>query len=100
MEYIFTGWCKDVDTNTDKVWSAIKLRDNGYEGDYLTVWGRRGAKLQGKVLKDQTEWDMHKLCASKEKKGYNRLSPEEFNNVYPDFQQDLEQSAFWAALSI
>lgn len=107
MKYEWIGWCKE--DNHDKVWGIIKLRDEDNETPALrwykrraTVcifWGRRGKKLQTKVTTDYVE-TLNKLISSKSKKGYKSISKENLDSVYPEFQTDLEQTAFWATLSI
>jgi hypothetical protein len=53
MDYRFIGWC--CEDMHDKVWIAIMLRSDesckyGYgRARWVTVWGRRGKKLQHKV---------------------------------------------------
>ena len=101
MHYEFIGWCKDG--GHDKVWGVIVLeRDiNKYVYDpnhrVAYFWGRRGKKLQTKVSVD-SQRDINKLIDSKTKKGYKRVNLDELNEVYPEFETDLHQTAFWATL--
>jgi hypothetical protein len=95
MNYEFIGWCKE--DNHDKVWGVIKLREN--DNTVCVFWGRRGKKLQTKVS-SETYRDMYRLIDSKTRKGYQKVSKEKLNEVYPEFQTDLEQTAFWATLSL
>ena len=101
MHYEFIGWCKDE--GHDKVWGVIVLeRDiNKYVYDpnhrVAYFWGRRGKKLQTKVSVD-SQRDINKLIDSKTKKGYKRVNLDELNEVYPEFETDLHQTAFWATL--
>jgi predicted DNA-binding WGR domain protein len=92
MEYHFIGWCREG--NSDKVWVCIRLRDQ----TWATVWGRRGKKLQHKVITDTSTWDIEKLENSKFKKGYKCLEKVELDTVYPEFEQDLEKTTMWAML--
>ena len=93
MNYKFIGWCKE--DNHDKVWGAINIGD----GKVLTVWGRRGAKLQTKVVYDN--WDLTKLIRKKENsKGYKSIEKYELDEVYPEFEADLEKTAMWATLKL
>lgn len=90
MKYQFIGWCKEG--THDKVWGAITIGD----GKVLTVWGRRGTKLQTKVVSD--DWDLTKLIRKKRNNGYNEIQEYELEEVYPEFKQDLEKTMVWASL--
>jgi hypothetical protein len=103
MEYRYIGWCKDEKTNTDKVWGAIELQSptTSYSGDgkYVTFWGRRGAKLQTKIW-EGSNYDAKEMFLKKQSKGYQSVEKDELDEVYPEFQQDLEKTAFWATFKI
>lgn len=103
MRYAYIGWCKDEKTNSDKVWGAIELVEpsTSYNGDgkYVTFWGRRGAKLQTKIV-EGTRWDVHKPFLKKLDKGYKEIQEHELDEVYPEFKSDLEKTAFWATFKI
>ena len=103
MKFKYIGWCKDEKTNTDKVWGAIELQapTSSYSGDgkYVTFWGRRGAKLQTKIVQGSL-WDVHYLFLKKINKGYKEIQEHELDEVYPEFKSDLEKTAFWATLKI
>ena len=92
MEYHFIGWCREG--NSDKVWVCIRLRDQ----TWATVWGRRGKKLQHKVIADTSTWDIEKLESSKRQKGYRSIEKFDLDTVYPEFEQDLEKTTMWAML--
>jgi predicted DNA-binding WGR domain protein len=101
MNFEFIGWCQE--DNHDKVWGVIVLeRDiNKYvyypDHKICVFWGRRGKKLQTKIS-TESQRDINKLIGSKTKKGYDRINLENLHKVYPEFQQDLEQTAFWSML--
>lgn len=95
MEYHFIGWCSDPSENHDKVWGAIKLKDY----TYVTFWGRRGKKLQTKIV-ECSAWDMDRQCEKKRDKGYTSVNKDHLDRVYPEFENDLKQTAFWATLSV
>jgi hypothetical protein len=101
MRYVHIGWCRDG--SSDKVWGAICLQEAtaSYRGDgkFVTFWGRRGAKLQTKII-EGTSWDVHKLFLKKQDKGYKEVEKNELDEVYPEFQKDLEKTAFWATFKI
>jgi predicted DNA-binding WGR domain protein len=92
MNFRFIGWCKQG--SADKVWGVINLIDD----QVLTVWGRRGAKLQTKV--GPYDWSLSRLISKKEEKGYRSIDENELNQVYPEFQSDLEKTAIWATLKL
>jgi predicted DNA-binding WGR domain protein len=92
MKYEFIGWC--CEDNHDKVWVAINLQP----GKWLTVWGRRGAKLQTKMM-NSSSWDMQKLINKKRAKGYDGLQKQGLDHVYPEFETDLEKVAIWSMLT-
>ena len=101
MKYLHIAWCKDENSNSDKVWGVIDLTNNGYfkNNKLVTFWGRRGAKLQTKLW-EGSGWDAKELFLKKQTKGYRPVDLDELNEVYPEFQQDLEKTAFWATFKI
>lgn len=98
MKYSFIGWCRDEETNSDKVWGIIKLSGNAYRGSYVSFWGRRGKKLQTKIHKDQDDWTMFCMAEKKEEKGYQKINEHKLSTVYPDFEKDLQKTAVWSIL--
>jgi hypothetical protein len=119
MKYKHIGWCKEG--NSDKVWGIICLDygnkpydpnkggianynsvTDGYyldEGTFVTFWGRRGKKLQTKIW-EGSNWDAKEMFLKKQDKGYRSVEFDELNKVYPEFQSDLEKTAFWATLKV
>jgi hypothetical protein len=105
MKYIHIGWCKE--DNHDKVWGIILLAEDVPVSDawhfltnkYVTFWGRRGAKLQTKVVTGR-QYDMDELFRKKTKRGYKEIEEWQLDEVYPEFKSDLEKTAFWATLKI
>lgn len=98
MNYHWIGHCKEG--TSDKVWGLIRLTNRSYENDYVAFWGRRGKKLQTKIHSNLISWEATKLCDKKENNGYTTINPARLNEVYPEFEQDLEKTAFWATLRI
>lgn len=96
MEYNFIGWCQEG--SSDKVWVCIQLNGDRWGGTFVTVWGRRGKKLQHRVNDHASSWDMEKLVNSKHKKGYTKIDKENLDKVYPEFEHDLEAIGIWALL--
>ena len=105
MKYVHIGWCREG--VHDKVWGIILLAEDvqispswPYNGNkYLTFWGRRGAKLQTKLV-DGRDWEMDELFRKKKNKGYKEIEEWQLEEVYPEFQSDLEKTAFWATFKI
>ena len=113
MKYLHIGWCNE--DNHDKVWGIIELREKveGYHGGpdpsgrypqfqpptYVTFWGRRGRKLQTKIWSGP-EWQADTEFMKKRDKGYKEVSKAQLDSVYPEFERDLEKTAFWAALKV
>jgi hypothetical protein len=104
MEYKHIAWCKEG--SHDKVWGVILLQKSisSYNdpfpqpgNKYVTFWGRRGKKLQTKLWEGR-DWDAIQMFEKKQSKGYNSVDFDELNKVYPEFQKDLEKTAFWATL--
>ena len=106
-------WCNDG--KHDKVWGVIQIgfdADNVgtfgpkkfyYENKYVTFWGRRGSKLQTKIWASVESFDGYmfkRMIEQKKDKGYKIVNKSELDKVYPEFQQDLEKTAFWATLKM
>lgn len=107
MNYVHIGWCNDG--SSDKVWGIIQIGDDfdnrewsdpkyySYTNKYVTFWGRRGKKLQTKIWEGTpsgAEFEFNK----KLDKGYKQVNKNCLDRVYPEFEQDLEKTAFWATL--
>ena len=105
MKFVHIGWCKEG--VHDKVWGIILLAEDVPVSDawhfptnkYLTFWGRRGAKLQTKLVNGRP-YDMDEMFRKKKNKGYEQIEEWELDDVYPDFKRDLERTAIWAMLKL
>jgi hypothetical protein len=100
MRYVHIGWCREG--TSDKVWGAICLSEaEQYFGNnkYVTFWGRRGAKLQTKIVEGNS-WTINDMFRKKTNKGYKEVDKFGLDEVYPEFQKDLEKTAFWATLKL
>jgi predicted DNA-binding WGR domain protein len=95
INYRYIGWCSE--DNSDKVWVCIQLSGDRWYGKYLTVWGRRGKQLQSKII-DVSDREIGNLIRSKDAKGYRKIPQDKLNEVYPEFEQDLERTAAWSML--
>ena len=105
MKYIHIGWCKEG--IHDKVWGIILIAEDVpvseawhfHTNKYITFWGRRGAKLQTKLV-NGSHYDMDQLFRKKINKGYKEIEEYELDEVYPEFRSDLEKTALWATLKL
>ena len=99
LSFRFIGHCYDPKENHDKVWGAIDLDGESNHGPWrcnvLTFWGRRGKKLSTLLVTDTEK--LHKVIRQKERE-YTEVNENRLNEVYPEFQADLEKTAMWALL--
>ena len=69
----------------DKIWGWLNLKD----GRKYCFWGRRGKKLRFKEHSDVFE--LLRIQNQKEdKKGYYRVSPNQYDNLVKDFIIEVE----------
>jgi hypothetical protein len=102
LNYMFIGWYRDPESNADKIWGVIKLADTDDDWtptDFVSFWGRRGKKLQTKTWKNEYPWELESAISAKERKGYKGVDLDKLNEVYPEFEEDLEKTTVWAILS-
>jgi hypothetical protein len=100
MKYEHIAWMQEG--KSDKVWGMIMLQDSGSRWDnnkYVSFWGRRGAKLQTKIV-ECNRYEAQKMAEKKIDKGYHEVNKNRLDEVYPEFQSDLEKTAFWAAFKV
>lgn len=98
-------WCKEG--THDKVWGIICVAEDVPVSDYwhfhsnkfITFWGRRGAKLQTKLW-NGSNYEADTLARKKLNKGYNEIDQDFLDEVYPEFQADLEKTEFWEKLKL
>jgi len=98
MDYKFIGWCKEG--TSDKVWGIIPLQEHTIlhiPGKYVIFWGRRGHKLQTKIVEDSA-WGISDKIDSKRDRGYIGVDTTRLNELYPEFENDLSKTAMWAML--
>jgi len=105
MNYYWIGHCKEG--ASDKIWGLIRLTGAddsllyGYrKNDYVAFWGRRGKKLQTKIHHNLDNYDASRLVDKKESRGYNVINIGKLDEVYPEFEQDLEATAMWSLLKV
>jgi hypothetical protein len=100
MKYEHIGWMQEG--KSDKVWGMIMLQDSGNwnsKNKYDSFWGRRGAKLQTKIV-ECSRYEAVTMFQKKRNKGYQEVDKNRLDEVYPEFQSDLEKTAFWAAFKV
>lgn len=103
---IWVGWCRDEKKNVDKVWGVITIKPEeemhgGDLGIYVAFRGRRGKTLQTTIHTDKLEWDIkHTLVNSKKRKKYVEIDVNDLNDVYPEFEEDLDWTTVEAKLSV
>lgn len=105
MNYHWIGHCKEG--TSDKVWGLIRLSGSYDDAlyrlnpcDYVAFWGRRGKKLQTKIHHGLDLYDADRLCDKKESGGYKTIDPNRLEDVYPEFEEDLQKTTVWALLSV
>jgi predicted DNA-binding WGR domain protein len=103
MNYFWIGHYKEG--TSDKVWGLIRLNGTddhlkyGYRtNNYVAFWGRRGKKLQTKIHEGIDTYNAHKLCDKKIDSGYKTV--DNLDEVYPEFENDLQATAVWALLKV
>lgn len=99
MKYEFIGWCHEG--IHDKIWGVMPLRESAvvFGGSYLIFWGRRGRKLQTKIIEDAA-WGINDKILSKKERGYIEVDPDKLDELYPEFKSDLSKTAMWALLKV
>jgi hypothetical protein len=102
MKYEHIGWMQEG--KSDKVWGMIMLQGSGdmwgwSNNKYVSFWGRRGAKLQTKIVECSAS-EARGMFRKKLDKGYQDVDKNRLDEVYPEFQSDLEKTAFWAAFKV
>lgn len=96
MKYKFIGWCREG--TSDKVWGVIPLKEDLQAiNTYVIFWGRRGNKLQTKILRDSS-WGIMDKIDSKKTRGYIEVDTTRLSELYPEFESDLSKTAMWAML--
>jgi hypothetical protein len=99
-DYVWIGW--NNAEGHDKIWGVLKINDiDSFDANYVSFWGRRGKKLQTKIYEHTPYWEIEDLYAKKERKsGYSEIEVGKLNEVYPEFEKDLEKMAFWAQFKV
>lgn len=90
-EICWLGW--NNQSGHDKVWGYLATRT----GKIYAFWGRRGKSLRFKEHDSQSA--AQKLAQEKERKGYNFVSPDDYDNLVQDFVQAVELHCMTAILS-
>jgi hypothetical protein len=101
LDYVWIGWCREG--THDKVWGIIRLKSDDVKWyapcKFVTFWGRRGHKINYKIW-NGTLNECNKQIGDKQRKsGYKEISQNRLHEVYPEFEQDLENTTIFAVLS-
>jgi hypothetical protein len=103
IKYRFIGWHHE--DNHDKVWGVIWLENQPLPNTWfdpdqgrkcVIFWGRRGQKLQTQIFQGGS--DLISKIRSKISKGYEEIGPDKLDDVYPEFQKDLQKLTIWSML--
>jgi hypothetical protein len=108
LKYKFIGWNKN--NSSDKIWGAIELISPKViarvptPGMYLIFWGRRGTKYQTQFLKSYSaeySWKaiIDQKISEKINKRYKIVGKNQLIEVYPDFEKDISDTAFWTMMT-
>lgn len=109
LKYEFIGWFHSEES--DKIWGAIELlkpKVRGaipINGKYLIFWGKRGTKYQTKFVDSLCPvsyyWysNIAKKIEEKKEKGYKQVSNGRLHEIYPNFEKDLLDVAFWTMMT-
>ncbi len=88
MKYEFLGWYNDPSEGHDKIWGMVRQ-----QGQAITFWGRRTAKLTFKQVDDATA---ESQIRQKRSKGYRDTTPEILMGLDPTFQDRFDEGVILA----
>jgi len=119
---VYAGWCHEG--KSDKVWVLMhkdttdapdpvfsQYTQRTYE--FVAFWGKRGKSLRSTTYTETLEyWNgdrelhdpvdhvdiMRSLIVTKHNKGYINIPKDELDKVYPEFENDLNESAFMSIM--
>ena len=110
MDYklVHCGWKQEG--TSDKVWGIINLKQtysgsSSWYGDphrynFLIFWGRRGKKLQFLIKEDTYVAYVSADFKKKLNKGYQEINKNRLDEVYPEFEADLDAIGFVGVLKM
>ena len=92
VDFIFIGYCKKE--NHDKIWGILsleKLSDGrlSYNKPVYIFWGGRGKSLGFKDAR--MSYDLTKKSIAKENKGYKQINKDKLYQIWPNFNDTLNQ---------
>lgn len=92
----YFGWCSNPEKNSDKLWGFASVY-----GKVYNFWGKRGGKMQFKRWVSPGAWaDVETACRAKARektnKGYRELTPQEVEEIWPNFLDDFRELLFQA----
>lgn len=82
-DFRFIGWCNEG--KHDKIWGYLKV-----DGEFVTFWGKRTAKLTFKRDRDYSNDDCFTLAQKKRAKGYDTTSYEALCEMDPTFEDRFD----------
>lgn len=98
MSYRINYFGHYLEGTHDKVWGYVTLDD----GSLYNFWGRRGKRLA--FQKQQSGWEgnyeLERRADAKAIKGYRRVSVDNIDRVWPDFQNEFEDQLVYAKLGL
>lgn len=101
LNYEFIGWLKNG--TSDKVWGSIRLNEPNkiLNIKHLTFWGKRGTKYQTKIISSQSIYSSNIIgkILEKKKKGYIEVKKDKLYEIYPSFEDDIKDTAFWTVFT-
>lgn len=89
--FIFIGWVKDLNENTDKVWTAFSVGSS-----YYAAWGRRGKKL---CFKKHSSSYALSMKIREQKKKYKEVDEFQLFACFPNFKEELQKQFLFKNLS-
>ena len=100
IEFLFIGWCNEVDKKTgskhDKIWCSFKAGDTYYAG-----WGARGKKLSFKNH-GTSKWGMPSSLSTAEngkRKKYKEVDAFQLFSIFPFFESEVEKQLMFKILA-
>jgi hypothetical protein len=85
MKVYWVGWVKEG--TSDKLWGVLE-----HNGQWFNFWCRRGAKMQFKHVGNNKY--SHKV-----KKGYNQITIDLLEQIYPNFSEEANMQLTFGLLA-
>ena len=99
MKYKHILW--NNEGNHDKIWGVLEFEsESRFTITCVIFWGRRGKKIQSKIKRDMDRYSIEKTYREKLSKGYEDVDRNKLDEVYPNFEEDLDVLSFISALRV